>query len=87
MRVIVVGSTGGLIGSNLTVCLPPAPVGSLGGFYEIDDPVPGNDGCRVSNPFTGGCSCPGGYSAGQLRTLVDIAGSALIGAHIVQCTR
>jgi hypothetical protein len=55
-----------------------------GGAYELDDAVAGNEGCRASNAYTGGCSCPGGTTAASMRVIVDTA-TGLIGSSLVFC--
>ena len=44
----------------------------------------GGAGCRAANPYTGGCSCPGGYSRIGFRTLVRTA-SGIIGSNPSLC--
>jgi hypothetical protein len=83
---VVHNTTCGTIGARIYFCNPPSPTSSYGGVYERDDAVSGGLGCRSANTYTGGCSCPAGYSASAIRVLVDITG-AIIGSNLYQCTR
>ncbi len=56
-----------------------------GGAYQADDPVGCAVSCRVSNPKTGGCSCPAGFSATAIRVLIKNSCSGIIGSQIVVC--
>lgn len=63
-----------------------APAGVWGGAYAIEDAVACATPCRVANSKTGACTCPGGYNALNLRTLVrSTSCSSVIGGHIVMC--
>jgi len=57
----------------------------FGGVYQIDDSVSCGAGCRVSNPKTGGCSCPSGYSAAMLRVTIQNGCGSIIGSNIGVC--
>jgi hypothetical protein len=85
-RVIALGTTSARIGTVVTWCVKTtARPRSFGGVYQIDDPVPGNAGCRAPNPLTGACSCPTGTVAQTYRTIVD-GSSGLIGSRVIVCT-
>ncbi|MBI2396129.1 MAG: hypothetical protein HYV09_41585 [Deltaproteobacteria bacterium] len=56
----------------------------FGGVYQLDDSVAGGLGCRVANLRTGGCSCPTGFTAHALRSIVDSSAGA-IGSLIFWC--
>jgi hypothetical protein len=87
LRVTIVNGCSGVIGSQIGVCVhPSAALDNFGGVYQVDDSVTGGLGCRAKNSRTGGCSCPSGFSATGLRTLVD-AGGGEIGAHAYFCSR
>ena len=87
LRTLVDCGGGGIIGSQIFVCTyTAAPIATFGGAYEMDDPVQGGFGCRVGNPRTGGCSCPGGTSAHPVRVIVDVANAGKIGSQIFFCT-
>lgn len=76
---------GVLHGGNIDICASAASA-AFGGAFEVDDNVPGNEGCRAANPFTGSCSCPAGYqSSFRTRTLVDTTAGGIIGSHIYWC--
>jgi hypothetical protein len=79
----------GWIGATLAFCVRVgAPLATFGGAFQVDDPVAGGQGCRTSNPVTGGCSCPAGTNAAELRVEVDTAQpGAFIGSHVNVCTR
>lgn len=79
-------SDGGMIGGHLGFCMDTsAKMVSFGGVYESDDPVSGGVGCRVTNPATGGCSCPAGTSANGYRVWVD-SSAGIIGSTIFVCS-
>lgn len=86
LRVLIVGDTGTVIGSTIGVCTHPSVADAFAGAYQVDDAVPGGVGCRAANPQTGGCSCPGGYTATPVRTLVD-SSKGEIGAQAFFCTK
>lgn len=79
---------GGLWGSSATFCSAglPAPGSEFAGGYQIDDPVPGGQGCKVLNANTGGCSCPAGSTAVPIRALTD-GPAGIIGSVVVICYR
>ena len=72
-------------GANVTFCGASA-AGEYGGAYQQDDGVPGGLGCRAANPYTGGCSCPGGYTAIGFRALAD-SSRGIIGSNPAICVR
>lgn len=73
-------------GGHAVVCSSGAPLSTseFAGGFQLDDPTPGNQGCRVSNATTGGCSCPTGTVAVGVRTLTDSA-VGIVGSHIFLC--
>jgi hypothetical protein len=76
---------GAQTGATISFCASGSYAGGdFGGAYQIDDPVSCSAGCRTPNPFTGSCSCPGGTSSVELRTLVGACGG-IIGSHIGVC--
>lgn len=78
---------GAVIGGSIVMCVhPTAALDEFGGAYEQDDPVSGGVGCRAANPRASGCSCPSGFTARALRTLVD-SSAGTIGSQIFVCTR
>ena len=79
--------TDSLVGGHVALCAGPVlPHPSFGGAYQIDDPVTGGAGCRVANPATGACSCPGGTSARSYRVWTDTASAGLIGSNVYVCS-
>ncbi len=77
---------GSQINATATFCGAPAPASSeYGGAYQQDDGVGGGLGCRATNPYTGGCSCPGGYTAIGFRTLVRGTSGGIIGSNPAIC--
>ncbi|MEO7093307.1 MAG: hypothetical protein ABI175_08650, partial [Polyangiales bacterium] len=86
-RALVTNSCGSKIGSSIGLCIQPSVAfDGFGGAYQLDDSVPGGTGCRLSNLRTGTCSCPSGFTASALRTLVDTAGGE-IGGQLFTCWR
>jgi len=56
-------------GSTVVLCGNiDAPLASFGGAYQLDDIAPQ---CRVTNPWTGDCSCPAGTTDHSYRIMVD----------------
>ena len=70
-------------GAVATLCGASA-LGEFGGGFQSDDGVPGGLGCRTANPYTGGCSCPGGYTRIGFRALADTS-RGLIGSNPSLC--
>jgi parallel beta-helix repeat protein len=80
-------SGAGIIGSHMVMCMQVAATpASFGGVFQHDDAVPGSAGCRHSNPFTGACTCPAGFSSQALRVQVD-SSAGFIGSHAYTCVR
>jgi hypothetical protein len=71
------------VGALATFCGASA-LGEFGGGFQSDDGVPGGLGCRSPNPYTGGCSCPGGYTRIGFRALADTS-RGLIGSNPSLC--
>jgi parallel beta helix pectate lyase-like protein len=62
----------------------PLSASEFAGGFQIDDPTPGGQGCRVANATTGGCSCPAGTTWVAARTLTD-SPAGIIGSQIFLC--
>ncbi|MHB8419239.1 MAG: LamG-like jellyroll fold domain-containing protein [Myxococcales bacterium] len=78
-------SSGSWAAGTLTLCLGPTlPDPSFGGAYELDDPDAGG-GCRVANPATAGCSCPGGMADLAYSVLVDDSEAGMIDSSLHFC--
>ena len=87
VRVLITNGCGSKIGSQIGICVhPTVALDDFGGVYQVDDAVPGGAGCRVANVRTGDCSCPSGFGASAVRTLVD-SSSGEIGAQLFTCFR
>ncbi|MBL8714546.1 MAG: hypothetical protein JNL79_01045 [Myxococcales bacterium] len=87
-RVLITNTCGSKIGSRIGLCVHPSvALDNFGGAYQVDDPVGGGLGCRMANTRTGGCSCPTGFSAYPIRTLVDSSGGSEIGSQLFECLR
>jgi hypothetical protein len=57
-----------------------------GGAFQRDDGVGCGQGCRAANPYTGACSCPGGFTTATFRVLTDGPGcGGLIGSSVNLC--
>jgi hypothetical protein len=57
-----------------------------GGAFQRDDGVGCGQGCRAANPYTGACSCPGGFTTATFRVLADGPGcGGLIGSSVNLC--
>ncbi len=70
------------VGSVVFVCgNPAATIASFGGAYQFDDFDPQ---CRVTNPWTGACSCPAGTTDRAYRVMVDGA-QGLYGSTMHLC--
>lgn len=82
---VLVDSSAGLRGSNIYACMRPhvKPV-TYAGAYQMDEPTSSGLKCRNANPFTGGCSCPGGFNAQAHRVLAD-TGNGFIGSTLYSC--
>ena len=78
---------GSLRDASLYVCESTgAPAGVFGGAYALEDTTSCSTPCRTTNPRTGACSCPAGYDALSLRTLLRSPScSGVIGGSIVMC--
>lgn len=72
----------GEVGTAVVVCgNKDVPSRSFGGAYQLDDIAPN---CRVVNPWTGDCSCPGGTTDVVYRVMVDGA-AGLYGSTVHLC--
>ncbi|MHB1845963.1 MAG: hypothetical protein ACYCWW_14150, partial [Deltaproteobacteria bacterium] len=54
------------------------------GAYQQDDPVSCGVGCRVTNPYTGGCSCPAGATDVAIRAILQTS-CGVFGSRIHAC--
>jgi len=78
---------GGQNGATVTFCGTGSYTGGdFGGVYQIDDAVACGLGCRVANPYTGGCSCPSGTTEISMRTLVSNSCGGIMGSRFVLCS-
>lgn len=66
---------GGLHTGQLVFCYRPMLTAGFGGAWQLRD---GNV-CFVTNPFTGGCTCPTGYNAARIRVVMPTPFGAFIG--------
>ena len=64
----------GVSGSELTGSVPVGN-SNFGGMFTYANASNGATGnyCSYANPYTGGCSCPGGFSSYQMMQLVGAA--------------
>jgi len=76
----------------LGLCLPDVLNAntSIGGAYQVDDPVPSGVGCRSPNRLTGSCSCPPGFSAQEFRAMAPVGfppdgETPFIGSNVFIC--
>lgn len=83
-RVLVDGSNG-VMGSNIYNCMRPhaKPV-AFAGAYQTDQPGSGVVQCRHPNPFTGACSCAGGFNSQAHRVLTDES-KGLVSSTLYSC--
>lgn len=78
--------TCGITASNIQFCESTGPAaGVWGGAFQVDDAVSCSLACRVTNPKTGACSCPSGYTAQYARVLITNSCGGKIGSRIGIC--
>jgi hypothetical protein len=75
-------------GANIKMCTVGTSASSeYSGGYQIDDAGTGSAGCRVTNANTGGCSCPAGTNAVQMRSIADGVGGVFVNTSIYMCMK
>jgi len=75
----------GILHGGLLYFCYPNPTQDFLGAFQMDDPVPGGQGCRYPNPLTSGCTCPAGNSDTSLRIIVDTPSGGIIGSNVHFC--
>jgi hypothetical protein len=83
------GPMGGSVGAYVVTCSSnngPILLG-FGGSFQLDEAgVPGSQGCRFKNSFTGACSCPQGFVNISSTVVVDTAiPGQFVESHVVFC--
>jgi hypothetical protein len=59
--------------------------GAFGGWYQVDDAVPGGTGCRSPNPFTLDCTCAAGTTPSWTGRVLAPHDSGMIGSTLALC--